>query len=77
MNFFNAIGSGGGLRFYLGFPLDLEEAVFFFFLAVVEVDLEEVCAAPGRAAPDTTGAALARNAAPKMYSKVRLLIVYS
>ena len=71
LNFLDAVGSGGGLAFTLGFLLDFEEA--FFFLAVVE----EVCAAPGRPAPDTTGAALTRSAAPKMESQVRLLIVVS
>ncbi|HWY29707.1 MAG TPA: hypothetical protein VNX46_03070, partial [Candidatus Acidoferrum sp.] len=55
------------------FLLDFEEECFFF-LAVVE--LEEVCAAPGWPARDTTGAALIRSAAPKMNSKVRFVIVW-
>src|ERR1700688_3161996 len=58
------------------FTLDFfEEAVFFFFSAVVEV--EEVCAVLGRPAPDTAGAVLTRSAAPKMKSQPRLLIVCS
>src|SRR5258707_13856655 len=61
-------GVGAAWPLTLPFFLDFEEA--FFFL----VDVEEVCAAPGWPAPDTMGAALIRSAAPKMYSKVRLLM---
>jgi len=62
-------GVGAVCPLTLGFLLDLDET--FFFFAVVE----ELWAAPGWPAPDTTGAALTRSAAPKMDKKIRLLIV--
>src|SRR4029077_17487686 len=55
----------------LDFFLDFEEA--FFFLVVVE----DVCAAPGWPAPDTTAAGHTTRGATKRKSKVRLLIVRS
>jgi hypothetical protein len=57
----------------LDFFLDFEELCFF--LEAVDEE-EEDCDAPGRPAPETTGDALARSAAPKMSSKVRLVIIY-
>src|ERR1700722_2680333 len=67
-------GVGTAWPFTLAARFDFEE-LFFFFLEVVEV--EEVCAAPGRLAPDTKGAALKRSAAPKIDNRVFLLIVCS
>jgi hypothetical protein len=67
-------GVGAACALTLDLLLDLEDARFLF-LAVVEWGEDEVCAAPGRAALDTTGAALKRSAAPNMDNTVRLVIV--
>ena len=39
--------------------------------------VEDVCVAPGRLAPEKTGAALTRSAAPKRNRRIRLVIAYS
>src|SRR5258708_2127910 len=64
-------GVGAAWPLTLDFFLDFEETLFFFLVVV-----EDVCAVPGLPAADTREAALTRSAAPKIYSKVRLLIVW-
>src|SRR5580704_4530798 len=58
----------------LDFLRDFEETRFFFLAVELEF-VEEACGAVGRAPADTTRAALAKSAAPKMISEVRFSIV--